>query len=87
LPASGGTAPCVLNAANEVAVMAFLSGRLPFDGIAAVVDRTLEAVPAQRPGHFDDLFDADALARGRAAEIVERQGGALSSTAGNGGPA
>jgi 1-deoxy-D-xylulose-5-phosphate reductoisomerase len=83
----GGTAPCVLNAANEVAVMAFLSGRLPFDGIAAVVDRTLEAVPAQRPGHFEDLFDVDALARDRATAIVERQGGALSGTAGNGGSA
>ena len=42
----GGTAPCVLNAANEVAVHAFLAGELPFTGIPEVIDRTLEAVPA-----------------------------------------
>ena len=40
---AGGTAPCVLNAANEVAVHAFLEGRLHFNGIPAVIDRTLSA--------------------------------------------
>ena len=44
--AAGGTAPCVLNAANEVAVHAFLSGRLSFLGIADVVEATLERLPA-----------------------------------------
>ena len=42
----GGTAPCVLNAANEIAVHAFLDGELPFTGIPEVIDRTLEAVAA-----------------------------------------
>ena len=42
---AGGTAPCVLNAANEVAVHAFLDGRLPFLGIAAVIESTLERLP------------------------------------------
>ena len=42
---AGGTAPCVLNAANEVAVHAFLGERLPFLGIPAVIERTLERVP------------------------------------------
>src|SRR4029077_11665317 len=43
---AGGTAPCVLNAANEVAVHAFLGGRLPFLGIPAVIEQTLSRLPA-----------------------------------------
>ena len=46
--AAGGTGPCVLNAANEVAVHAFLGGRLPFMGIPAVIEQTLERVPRRR---------------------------------------
>jgi 1-deoxy-D-xylulose-5-phosphate reductoisomerase len=67
---SGGTAPTVLNAADEVAVAAFLDGRLPFTGIAAVIERALEELPAQPVTHFDDLFAADAEARERAAASV-----------------
>ena len=70
---AGGTAPCVLNAANEIAVEAFLAERLPFTGIAAVVERVLEALPAEPVGHFDDLLSADAEARARAAELVAAQ--------------
>jgi 1-deoxy-D-xylulose-5-phosphate reductoisomerase len=70
---AGGTAPAVLNAANEVAVEAFLAGRLPFPGIARVVEATLEALPGQPVGHFDDLLAADAAARRRAGELAERQ--------------
>ena len=43
---AGGTAPCVLNAANEIAVHAFLDGRLPFMGIPAVIEQTLDRVGA-----------------------------------------
>jgi 1-deoxy-D-xylulose-5-phosphate reductoisomerase len=68
----GGTAPCVLNAANEVAVQAFLDGRLTFTGIAEVVERALEAVPAEPVRHFSDLYRADAAARDQAARLVER---------------
>ncbi len=68
--AAGGTAPCVLNAANEVAVEAFLGRRLPFPSIARVVEGALEACPAEPVGHFYDLLDADAAARARAAELV-----------------
>jgi 1-deoxy-D-xylulose-5-phosphate reductoisomerase len=68
--AAGGTAPCVLNAADEVAVAAFLAGRIPFTGIAAVIGRVLEEMPAQPVGHFDDLFAADAEARRRSEEQV-----------------
>ena len=65
--AAGGMAPCVLNAANEVAVGAFLAGEIGFTAIPAVVERVLEAVPAPEPTHFSDLFDCDREARGRAA--------------------
>jgi len=68
----GGTAPCILNAANEEAVAAFLAGRLPFTGIAEVVEATLEEVPAHEPSHFEDLFDCDAAARRAAAGVAER---------------
>ncbi len=68
--AAGGTAPTVLNAADEVAVAAFLDGGLPFTGIAAVIERTLEEMPAQPVTHFDDLFATDAEARERAAASV-----------------
>ena len=67
---AGGTAPCALNAADEVAVAAFLEGRIPFTGIAAVIERVLEEMPARPVGHFDDLFAADAEARERAEEQV-----------------
>jgi 1-deoxy-D-xylulose-5-phosphate reductoisomerase len=68
---AGGTAPCVLNAANEVAVHAFLEGRLSFPGIAAVVDATLEQVPTGPVRAFESLYDADHLARAVATDLVE----------------
>jgi 1-deoxy-D-xylulose-5-phosphate reductoisomerase len=68
--AAAGTAPCVLNAANEVAVHAFLDDRLPFTGIAAVIERVLTEMPAQPVTHFDDLFACDAEARRRSEEEV-----------------
>jgi 1-deoxy-D-xylulose-5-phosphate reductoisomerase len=61
--AVGGTAPCVLNAANEVAVHAFLRGELPFTGIARVIESTLAELPPQPLRHFADLYEADAQAR------------------------
>jgi 1-deoxy-D-xylulose-5-phosphate reductoisomerase len=67
---AGGTAPCVLNAANEIAVHAFLGGRLDFVGIPAVVEATLERLPAQPVRAFDSLYEADREARAVAAELV-----------------
>jgi 1-deoxy-D-xylulose-5-phosphate reductoisomerase len=67
---AGGTAPCVLNAADEVAVRAFLDRRIPFGAIADVVERTLGAMPASRPAHFEDLYAADAEARERTGELI-----------------
>jgi 1-deoxy-D-xylulose-5-phosphate reductoisomerase len=60
---AGGTAPCVLNAANEVAVHAFLRGELSFTGIARVIESTLSELPARPVRHFADLYEADAEAR------------------------
>jgi 1-deoxy-D-xylulose-5-phosphate reductoisomerase len=60
---AGGTAPCVLNAANEVAVHAFLRGELSFTGIARVIESTLAELPARPVRHFSDLYDADTQAR------------------------
>jgi 1-deoxy-D-xylulose-5-phosphate reductoisomerase len=61
--AAGGTAPCVLNAANEIAVHAFLRGDLSFTGIARVIESTLAELPAKPVRHFSDLYEADAQAR------------------------
>ena len=71
---SGGTAPCVLNAADEVAVGAFLAGQIPFTAIAEVVERTLDAIPVAVPGHFEDLYAVDAQARRRARELIQTAG-------------
>jgi 1-deoxy-D-xylulose-5-phosphate reductoisomerase len=60
---TGGTAPCILNAANEVAVHAFLAGDLSFTGIARVIESTLAELPVQPVRHFSDLYSADAQAR------------------------
>ena len=67
---AGGTAPCVLNAADEVAVAAFLDGQIPFTAIAAAIERVLEEMPAQPVTHFDDLFACDEEARRRTDEQV-----------------
>jgi len=67
---AGGTAPCVLNAANEVAVHAFLAGRLRFNAIADIVETALEQLPAQQVRAFDTLYEADREARELAARAV-----------------
>ncbi len=69
---AGGTAPSVLNAANEVAVAAFLAGELPFLGIADVVERTLAQVGAAPAGDLGELESTDAEARRTAAELTRQ---------------
>jgi 1-deoxy-D-xylulose-5-phosphate reductoisomerase len=69
---AGGTAPCTLNAANEVAVHAFLGGRLGFLDIAAVISETLARLPAEPVRAFESLYDADHEARAVAGELVAR---------------
>ncbi len=60
----------MLNAADEVAVAAFLDGRIAFTAIAAAIERVLEEMPAQPVTHFEDLFAVDAEARRRTEEQV-----------------
>ncbi|MGD0285156.1 MAG: 1-deoxy-D-xylulose-5-phosphate reductoisomerase [Acidimicrobiales bacterium] len=68
---AGGSAPAWLNAANEVAVAAFLGGRIPWAAIAEVVADTLEAHEPADLVLVEDVLAADALARVRAASAVE----------------
>ena len=68
----GDTAPCVLNAANEVAVAAFLEGALPFLGIADVVERTLGQIDCVPAADLDELTTLDAEAR-RIASALTRE--------------
>jgi 1-deoxy-D-xylulose-5-phosphate reductoisomerase len=68
---AGGTAPCTLNAANEVAVHAFLSGRLRFLDIAAVIEEVLVRLPAAPVHSFESLARADGEARRVASELVQ----------------
>jgi 1-deoxy-D-xylulose-5-phosphate reductoisomerase len=67
---AGGTAPATLNAANEVAVQAFLDGRLPFTGIGEVIDSTLARCETRPADDLAAVLDADAQARRTAAALV-----------------
>jgi 1-deoxy-D-xylulose-5-phosphate reductoisomerase len=67
---AGGTAPAILNAANEVAVAAFLERRLPFLGIPQLIAATLEALPSSPEGSLADVLAADAAARQVAAGMI-----------------
>jgi 1-deoxy-D-xylulose-5-phosphate reductoisomerase len=67
---AAGTAPCVLNAANEVAVHAFLDGRLGFLGISEVIERPLDELGAEPVRAFESLYEADRRARALAAGLV-----------------
>jgi 1-deoxy-D-xylulose-5-phosphate reductoisomerase len=68
--AAGGTAPCVLNAANEIAVHAFLNGRLSFLGIPAVIEETLARLGSAPIRAFETLYEADREARAVAGELL-----------------
>ncbi len=72
---AGGTAPALLNAANEIAVAAFLRGRLGFTGIAPVIHAVLDQIPVQAAADLDCVLDADRRARKSAIEQVERSMG------------
>ena len=67
---TGGTAPCVLNAANEIAVEEFVEGRIRFGDIAAVVEETLARLPARPADSVETLLDTDAEARATARECT-----------------
>ena len=67
---TGGTAPCLLNAANEIAVAAFLAGRIGFLHIYEIIEKTLSARPAEAGADYDTLCREDAWAREYAAGLV-----------------
>ncbi|WP_395394324.1 1-deoxy-D-xylulose-5-phosphate reductoisomerase [Novosphingobium sp. BL-8A] len=67
---AGGAIPAVLNAANEVAVAAFLAGQIPFTRIAAQVEEVLGAYAPPAPASLDDVLAVDAEARARASMVT-----------------
>ena len=70
--AAGGSAPAILNAANEVAVAAFLAGQIRFTRIAALVEETLaRSNDAPRPASLDEVLDVDRSARRQALSLLE----------------
>jgi 1-deoxy-D-xylulose-5-phosphate reductoisomerase len=68
----GGALPCALNAADEIAVAAFLERRLPFLGIPEVIERVLARTPKTKFEKMDDVLMADSEARRMAKEEVDR---------------
>ncbi len=69
--AQNGAAPTVLNAANEVAVDAFLSEKLPFSGIARICEQVLQQVQHAEPVSIDEVLAVDAMARQRAEHLLQ----------------
>jgi 1-deoxy-D-xylulose-5-phosphate reductoisomerase len=67
-----GAAPATFNAANEVAVAAFLERRIGYLDIPRVIEKALATLPGNKLRHLDDVLDADADARLRAAAVVKR---------------
>jgi 1-deoxy-D-xylulose-5-phosphate reductoisomerase len=70
---AGGTAPAMLNAANEIAVQAFLAGRLPFTGIGEVIETTLARCEVHSAENLHAVLEADSLARRTANGLVMAQ--------------
>jgi 1-deoxy-D-xylulose-5-phosphate reductoisomerase len=75
---AGGTSPAMLNAANEVAVQAFLDGRLNFTAIAVVIDKVLQRLDSFPVKALGDVLDADAAARRVGLAWIEQSSGAVS---------
>ena len=67
---SGGIAPCVLNAADEVAVASFLEGEIAFNDIPRVIEKTLDDVGSGPARDFEELFAVDEASRERTSEII-----------------
>ena len=70
---AGGTAACTLNAADEIAVEAFLRGEISFSGIAAVVEDTLNSVPVREPKSVSEVLEVDRKSREAARQVVQRK--------------
>jgi 1-deoxy-D-xylulose-5-phosphate reductoisomerase len=68
---TGGTAPAVYNAANEVAVAAFLNRKIPFTGINDIVERTVTSTDTIKGPGLEDILAVDAAARETAGSMIE----------------
>jgi len=80
---NGGSATCVLNAADEIAVEAFLGGRIRFPAIARVVAETLQRVPDREPASVAEILNVDWEARRTAADVIERHAVAFAPVTAN----
>jgi 1-deoxy-D-xylulose-5-phosphate reductoisomerase len=69
----GGSATCTLNAADEIAVEAFLAGKIAFPAIPAIVEETLERVPAREAASVEEVLEIDELSRSVARQIVHER--------------
>lgn len=72
---TGGTMPAVLNAANELAVSAFLEERIPFNGIPAIIKKTMDSHVTMPADGLDAVIEADRWAREKAAEYIKKSKG------------
>jgi 1-deoxy-D-xylulose-5-phosphate reductoisomerase len=70
---AGGSATCTLNAADEIAVGAFLEGEIPFPGIAAVVEETLSRMPSREPASVGEILEIDKESRAMARKWIASQ--------------
>jgi 1-deoxy-D-xylulose-5-phosphate reductoisomerase len=75
----GGAFPCALNAADEIAVSAFLERRLPFLGIPEVIEGVLTRTPRVRLERMEDVLTADSEARRMAQEEVAKLSGGVTA--------
>ena len=76
---AGGAATCVLNAADEIAVEAFLEGRMPFPSIYEVVAETLARLPARSPQTVAEILEIDGEARNLARELITARAGTVTA--------
>jgi 1-deoxy-D-xylulose-5-phosphate reductoisomerase len=78
---AGGSATCTLNAADEIAIAAFLNGEIGFPGIAAVVEETLSRIPGRQAHTVADILDIDKESRSTAGTIVRQLAGLQTAAA------
>ena len=77
---TGGSATCTLNAADEIAVEAFLAGRISYPAIAATIAETLERVPVETPHSVEDVLEVDRRSRSVARKILEENSASFVKT-------
>jgi 1-deoxy-D-xylulose-5-phosphate reductoisomerase len=79
---TGGSAMCTLNAADEIAVEAFLAGRIPFPAIAATVAETLDRIPNREPRTIAEVLEIDRASREAARRVIESRWNKVTTEAG-----